>query len=283
MSYVLLNNQITERKNVKIDIEDRGYNFGDGIYEVMPIYNKQVFTMEEHLQRFEECAAKLEIKMPFDKATIANLLNELKTKNEITEGIVYIQMTRGVSPRAHLYERNVEGLITAFSRQMVFPKEQQQKGIRVYVTEDIRWLRCDIKTINLLGNTMVKREATDNDCKEAVMHRNGTVTEGSSSNLFIVKNGTIHTHPATNLILNGITRQTVIKLAEQNGYNIVEEAFSLEQLKNADEAFITSTTQEITPIIQAIGEINGTYSIGKLTKMLQNEFTQYVKKCINNK
>ncbi len=283
MSYVLLNNQITERKNVKIDMEDRGYNFGDGIYEVMPIYNKQVFSMEEHLQRFEESAAKLEIKMPFDKATIANLLNELKTKNEITEGIVYIQMTRGVSPRAHLYERNVEGLITAFSRQMAFPKEQQQKGIRVYITEDIRWLRCDIKTINLLGNTMVKREATDNDCKEAVMHRNGTVTEGSSSNLFIVKNGTIHTHPATNLILNGITRQTVIKLAVQNGYNIVEEAFSLEQLKNADEAFITSTTQEITPIIQAIGEINGTYSIGKLTKMLQNEFTQYVKKCINNK
>nr|WP_261178898.1 aminotransferase class IV [Anaerobacillus sp. CMMVII] len=100
-------------------------------------------------------------------------------------------MTRGVSPRAHLYERNVEGLITAFCREMPFPVETKKTGINVFVTEDIRWLRCDIKTINLLGNTMVKRKATDNQCHEAIMHRNGTMTEGSSSNLFIVKDKTI--------------------------------------------------------------------------------------------
>ncbi|RXI99493.1 D-amino-acid transaminase [Anaerobacillus alkaliphilus] len=277
MTYVLLNHDITTRENVKIDMEDRGYNFGDGIYEVIPVYNTKTMAMEEHLNRFEESALKLEIQLPYDKETLKQLLEELKTKNNITNGIIYVQMTRGVSPRAHLYERNAVGLITGFSREMPFPVEQKQTGIRAYVTEDIRWLRCDIKTINLLGNTMVKRKATDHTCQEGIMHRNGTMTEGSSSNLFIVKDKLIYTHPVTNLILNGITRQIVLKLAKENGYKVVEEAFTLQQLSNADEAFITSTTQEVTPVTKVVGDIETDIPVGSITKALQQLFAEHVK------
>jgi D-alanine transaminase len=278
MSYVLFNDQITKREHVNIDMEDRGYNFGDGIYEVIPIYEGNTFAMEEHIQRFLESASKLEIKLPYDKTVLEQQLNELKIKNKVINGIIYIQMTRGVSSRAHLYERNVEGLITGFCREMTFQAEQKLAGVSVFLTEDIRWLRCDIKSINLLGNIMAKRQAADNDCQEAIMHRNGILTEGSSSNLFIVKGKQLQTHPPTNLILNGITRQIVVKLAKEKGFTINEEAFSLKQLVEADEAFITSTTQEITPITKIIGDTSATFSVGTITKELQNAFMAYIDK-----
>lgn len=282
MAYVLFNDQVIPREIVKIDMEDRGYNFGDGIYEVVPIYNGEIITMNEHLERFEESAQKLEMSLPYNNETFERLLIQLKEKNNIKDGILYFQMTRGVSPRAHLYERNVEGLITGFAREMAFPVEQKRSGIKVFVTEDIRWLRCDIKTINLLGNTMAKRKAADHLCQEAIMHRNGIMTEGSSSNLFIIKNSTLYTHPATNLILNGITRRIVLKLAKENGYDVVEEAFTTEALKEADEAFITSTSQEITPIVQVTGDVEATFVIGPISQLLQKSFDQYVQKARTN-
>lgn len=275
MTYVLFNNQITERENVKIDMEDRGYNFGDGVYEVIAVYNSKPFTSEEHLQRFEKSAEKLEIALPYKKELLESLLTDLIKKNNLVTGIIYVQMTRGVSPRAHLYERNVAGLITGFTREMAPPIKQKQEGVDVLVAEDIRWLRCDIKTINLLGNTMLKREAADKKCLEAIMQRNNLLTEGSSSNLFIVKDGTLFTHPATNLILNGITRQIVIKLAGEANIPVMEEAFTLKQLKEADEVFLTSTTQEITPIISTKGDLSTTFSIGTVTRTLQQLFTNY--------
>jgi D-alanine transaminase len=278
MTYVLFNDQITNREHVNIDMEDRGYNFGDGIYEVIPIYEGKTLAMEEHLQRFLESASKLEINLPYGKDVLEQRLNELKNKNKVINGIIYIQMTRGVFSRAHLYERNVEGLITGFCRNMAFPAEQKFAGVSVFLTEDLRWLRCDIKSINLLGNIMAKRQATDNDCHEAIMHRNGFLTEGSSSNLFIVKGKQLQTHPATNLILNGITRQIVIKLAEEKGFTVNEEAFSMKQLVEADEAFITSTTQEITPITKIIGDTNATFPVGTITKELQQSFRAYIDK-----
>ncbi|WNF37805.1 D-amino-acid transaminase [Bacillaceae bacterium IKA-2] len=275
MTYVLFNNQITMRENVKIDIEDRGYNFGDGIYEVIPVYNSKPFASEEHLQRFESSAEKLEIKLPYKKELLQSLLTDLIYKNNLVTGILYIQMTRGVFTRAHLYERNVPGLITGLTQKIDFPFEQKQTGIAVFVTEDIRWLRCDIKTINLLGNTMLKRQAADNQCHEAIMYRTTLLTEGSSSNLFIVKDGTLITHPATNLILNGITRQIILKLARQANIPIKEQAFTLEQLKEADEVFLTSTTQEVTPIVSTKGDLKTTFSIGTVTRTLQKLFIDY--------
>lgn len=165
---------------------------------------------------------------PVDK--IKSLACSLIEQNNLDNGYVYIQMTRGVAERNHLYERDLTSFLTGFTKEMTFPRDKHN-GISLYATEDIRWLRCDIKTLNLLGNIMAKRKAADHNCEEALQHRGDVVTEGSSSNIFMVKNKNIYTHPANNFILNGITRQVVISLAGDLKYNVIEEAFSLDDIE----------------------------------------------------
>ncbi|WP_416731635.1 D-amino-acid transaminase [Fictibacillus sp. JL2B1089] len=277
-SYVLYHDQIIKDGSIPVDPEDRGYLFGDGIYEVVFVYDKKPFAFKEHFARFEQSAKKIELAMPYDVATFKKLTDELISKNNIENGMIYIQMTRGVAPRNHLYERNMESVVTGFAKSVSLENiaESQGSGISTYLTEDIRWLRCDIKSLNLLGNVMAKRKAADFDCQEAIQHRDGTVTEGSSSNVFIVKDGTLKTHPSTNLILNGITRQIVIKLAKQNGISVLEEAFSVDDLLNADEVFITSTTMEVTPVIKLVGSESQIYDIGPVTLKLQDDFKKQI-------
>lgn len=279
-SYVLYHDQIIKDGSIPVDPEDRGYLFGDGIYEVVFVYDKKPFAFKEHFARFEQSAKKLELAMPYDVSTFKKLTDELISKNNIENGMVYIQMTRGVAPRNHLYERNMQSVVTGFAKSVSLENiaKSQASGISTYLTEDIRWLRCDIKSLNLLGNVMAKRKAADFDCQEAIQHRDGTVTEGSSSNVFIVKNETLKTHPSTNLILNGITRQIVITLALENGISVLEEAFSVDDLLNADEVFITSTTMEVTPVTKLVGSENQTYDIGPVTLKLQDHFKRQIKK-----
>lgn len=277
-SYVLYHDQIIKSGSIPVDPEDRGYLFGDGIYEVVFVYNSKPFGFAEHFERFEQSAQKLELSMPYDISTFKQLTDELISKNKIVNGMIYIQMTRGVAPRNHLYERNMQSVVTGFAKSVSLDSiaASQSSGIQTYLTEDIRWLRCDIKSLNLLGNVMAKRKAADYDCQEAIQHRDGTVTEGSSSNVFIVKDGTLKTHPATNLILNGITRQLVIKIAKNTGVPVVEEAFSVEELLNADEVFITSTTMEVTPVNKLLGTRDRSYQIGPVTTKLQKDFKQVI-------
>ncbi|MGD6962641.1 D-amino-acid transaminase [Fictibacillus phosphorivorans] len=279
-SYVLYHDQIIKDGSIPVDPEDRGYLFGDGIYEVVFVYDKKPFAFKEHFARFEQSAKKLELAMPYDVSTFKKLTDELISKNNIENGMVYIQMTRGVAPRNHLYERNMQSVVTGFAKSVSLENiaKSQASGISTYLTEDIRWLRCDIKSLNLLGNVMAKRKAADFDCQEAIQHKDGTVTEGSSSNVFIVINGTLKTHPSTNLILNGITRQIVITLALENGISVLEEAFSVVDLLNADEVFITSTTMEVTPVTKLVGSENQTYDIGPVTLKLQDHFKRQIKK-----
>lgn len=273
-SYVLYHDQIIKSGSIPVDPEDRGYLFGDGIYEVVFVYDRKPFAFNEHFERFEQSANKLELAMPYDVSTFKHLTEELITKNNIVNGMVYIQMTRGVAPRNHLYERNMQSVVTGFAKSVSLDsiEKSQSHGIQTYLTEDIRWLRCDIKSLNLLGNVMAKRKAADSDCQEAIQHRDGTVTEGSSSNVFIVKNGTLKTHPATNLILNGITRRVVLKIAENLQVPVVEKSFTVDELIEADEVFITSTTMEVTPVVQLKGNKEQTYKIGPVTAELQKQF-----------
>lgn len=279
-SYVLYHDQILKSGSIPVDPEDRGYLFGDGIYEVVFVYDCKPFAFNEHFDRFEQSASKLELAMPYDIATFKHLTEELITKNNIVNGMVYIQMTRGVAPRNHLYERNMQSVVTGFAKSVSLDaiEKSQSKGIQTYLTEDIRWLRCDIKSLNLLGNVMAKRKAADFDCQEAIQHRDGEVTEGSSSNVFIVKNGTLKTHPATNLILNGITRQVVLKIAEQLQVPVLEESFTVEELLDADEVFITSTTMEVTPVVKLKGKQEQSFKIGPVTSELQKHFKTQIEK-----
>lgn len=283
MGKVIYNGEIVERENVSIDIEDRGYQFGDGIYEVIRVYNGELFTKNEHIQRLYESAEKIEINIPFEKNVFSAKLEELVHVNQLQTGIIYLQITRGVSPRQHGFPTPaVEPTIVAYTKTMERPEELMKSGAKGLLVEDIRWLRCDIKSLNLLGNIMAKQKAAGAGCFEAIQHRGETVTEGSSSNVFIVKDGILKTHPAVNLILNGITRQVILRICKNNQIPVKEEAFTLNDFATADEIFISSTTSEIMPIIQLDENVIGDGKPGEITKQLQQYFIGEIQKECKN-
>lgn len=277
MEYVILNGDLIARSEAKVDIEDRGYQFGDGVYEVIRIYNGNMFTADEHLERLLESGKKIELNIPYSKDQLKQMLIEMIEKNNLELGIVYMQFSRGTSPRNHAYPgADVAPVLTAYTRETNRPVESMRKGVKAILIEDIRWLRCDIKSLNLLGNIMAKQKAAQSGCFEAIQHRGNTVTEGSSSNIAIVKDGTLYTHPATNLILNGITRRKINEICGVNGIPLKEMAFTKEELLAADEVFMSSTSAEITPIIEIEGKMIGNGSPGHITTKLQDLFEEAI-------
>lgn len=269
MGTILLNNQFVDRSQGTIDIEDRGYQFGDGVYEVIRIYGGKMFTGDEHLTRLFESAEKIHLVLPFSKEELLENLLQLIEKNSLDTGIIYLQVTRGASVRQHQFPAASEAVLTAYTKEVARPEEQMNQGVTAIVADDVRWLRCDIKSLNLLGNILAKQEAFSQGSFEAILHRGGTVTEGSSSNVFMIKNDQLFTHPATNLILNGITRREILRLCTDIGLDYKEESFTLDQLNDADEVFIASTTAEVMPVIQAGETIFGNRKPGDWTKKLQ--------------
>lgn len=275
---VVVNDQIMLRSEATIDMEDRGYQFGDGVYEVIRVYDGQLFTCEEHLDRFYSSAEKIQINIPYQKEQIKNWIDILLDENKIVNGSVYMQITRGANQRNHLFPADdVNPVLTAYTRDVERPLALMQTGVKAIIQDDIRWLRCDIKSLNLLPNLLAKQAAKDNGGYEAILHRDGIVTEGSSSNIFIVKNGILKTHPATNLILNGITRQQLFLICVNEGIQYEEISFTLEELLQADEVFLTSTTSEVMPIIQIDDKKIGNGKPGKWTVKLQELFANIFK------
>ncbi len=273
---ILFNDTLMRRSDCQVDIEDRGYQFGDGIYEVIRIYNGIPFTMAEHLKRLERSLNEISIKLPYPLSHIEKNIELLLKEDEIQDGIVYIQITRGSSARVHHFPSDVKPVVVAYTKTLARPKSQLEQGIKVITTEDIRWLRCDIKSLNLLGNVLAKQKAVEAGAIEAILHRGETVTEGSSTNVMIVKDGAIYTHPVTNLILNGITREVVLQSAKELGIELKQETFTVGELLTADEVFMTSTTSEVTPIIQVNEAMIGEGVPGPITKKLQQSFVNKI-------
>ncbi|MBS4175969.1 D-amino-acid transaminase [Lederbergia citrea] len=277
MEKVIVNDQIMNRSDASVDIEDRGYQFGDGVYEVIRVYGGQLFTGDEHLNRLYSSAEKINIAVPFQKGKLQSMLNKLIKENDIIDGSVYMQVTRGASPRNHVFPgEDVKPVLTAYTKVVARPEASLESGVEAIVADDIRWLRCDIKSLNLLPNLLAKQAAKEQGCYEAILHRSGTVTEGSASNAYIVSNGKVKTHPATNLILNGITRQVVMELCNYNNIPFSEEAFQLDELLEAEEIFVTSTTSEVMPIIRIDGKVVGDGKPGPLTRKLQSLFYEKI-------
>lgn len=279
MSYVLFNTQVVKREQVTIDIEDRGYQFGDGVYEVVRIYGGRSYLMKEHMIRLERSASEISLTLPTHIEELEGKLEELIQLNEVQDGIIYLQISRGVAPRAHGFPPpETRSSLIAYTKDFPRPLQQMKEGGKAILVEDIRWLRCDIKSLNLLGNVLAKQKAQDLQCLEAIQHRNGTITEGSATNVCIINEGIISTHPATNLILDGITKNKVLELCTELKIPFKEEAFSIEQLMKADEVFITSTTNEITPIILIDGKEIGPGIPGPITVKLQQAFEDDINK-----
>lgn len=273
MGKVFLNGQFIERTLAKVDIEDRGNVFGDGIYEVIRVYKGQPFTLEEHLQRIMQSGEKIRLNMPYDTEQMSTIIKQLISENSLDLGIVYVQITRGATSRQHAFPGDdVPATFFAYTKPLKRPSEQHNNGVKAKTEEDIRWLKCDIKSLNLLGNILAKQNAVHNGCFEAIFVRDGFVTEGSSSNIHIVKNGIVKTHPANNLILNGITRLVMLKQCEKINIEVEESPFTEIELLAADEVFLTSTTSEIIPIVEVDGQKIGNGIVGPMTKKLQQSF-----------
>jgi D-alanine transaminase len=266
-----------DKNEVHISPDDRGYYFGDGIYEVFRVYDGRIYEKEAHLQRLMRSAKEISITLPEPIDMIDKTIEKLLEIENFSDGTVYLQITRGEAPRVHSFPQPAPTpVMLAYCTEAKRPIASMQKGIAAMTMEDIRWLRCDIKALNLLPNVLAKQTALDRGFNEVILHRNGTVTECSSSNFMMIKEETLYTHPANNLILHGITRGVVLRLARTLGIEVKEEAFSLNELMRADEAFISGTNAEITPIIEIDGTRVNSGSPGAMTRQLQQAFEQSI-------
>jgi D-alanine transaminase len=283
MNWTLINGEFVDRSNAKVDIEDRGYQFGDGIYEVIRVYNGKMFTGKEHLERFFRSAESISITLEYTIEQLTGLLQKLIAKNNVTLGTIYMQATRGVAPRTHAFpNENVSPTLVAYTKELERPVQKLDKGVKVLLVEDIRWLRCDIKSLNLLGNVLAKEKASENGCYEAVQSRGQNVTEGSSSNVFMVKNEVIYTHASDQLILKGITKDVILSLCAENGIKVEERTFTREELAEADEVFLSSTTSEVMPVIAIDGKKVNNGEPGTVTRKLQTLFeAEMIRQCGN--
>jgi len=256
---------------------DRGYHFGDGVYEVIRVWDGELFAFDEHFNRFLKSTTKIKIKIPYTKDYLKELIFKLIKENNVQLGSLFFQLTRGVAPRSHEFPPEfTKPVFTAFTTEKGIPEKEQNNGVAVVFTDDIRWLLCEIKSINLLPNVLAKQKAKSKRCFEAVFHRDGIITEGTLSNVFIVQDGKVITHPVSNLILNGITRQLVIKLAKKNNIPIIQQEFSNNQMVSADEVFLTSTIWEIIPVVRVEEKMISKGIPGTITRQLQLLFREKI-------
>ncbi|WP_429947573.1 D-amino-acid transaminase [Enterococcus sp. DIV1297f] len=269
---VLWNDQIVDREAVKIDIEDRGYQYGDGIYEVIRIYNGRCFMLGEHMTRLESSAQKIKLTLPYTIPQLTENLKLLVKTEGITEGEIYLQITRGIaSPRNHEFPSagEVKGVVTANVIPFERPLEMQHAGLSATVLPDERWLHCDIKSLSLLGNLLALDQAIEAGFDDALLQRDGCFTEASASNLWFVIDGIVYTHPDGRLVLPGITKMKVLQLCQQLEIPYREEPVPVEVLNNAQECFLTNSVWEIVPIVKVDGKSVGNGTLGSITKCLQ--------------
>jgi D-alanine transaminase len=284
--WALYQDTLVPRQDATTDIEDRGYQFGDGVYEVIRVYKGKLFLAEAHAKRMERSLKELRIPFTNCIERVLKGAQMLVEAEGIEDGIVYMQISRGIAPRVHQFPSpEAIPIFTGTASPLPRPLSLMEKGIEVLLCPDIRWLRNDIKSLNLLGAVLSKQQAKERGCYEAILEREGILTEGSSSNLFIVSQGELLTHPANNLILNGITRLEILKLAAEAKLSCKERSFTVDELLAADEAFICGTTTEIMPIRTVITldaenrsshHTIGEGTPGPITKTLQKAFDQLV-------
>lgn len=273
---VLINKELMDREETSVDIEDRGYQFGDGVYEVVRVYEGEVYELDRHVERLFRSAKEIDITLEYTIDELKETLKKLIEENNVIDGGVYFQVTRGVAPRKHNYDRLVKSHLVAYPLYFTRPEEKQREGVTAITVEDLRWLRCDIKSLNLLYNVMMKQKASDNEAFEGIFIRDGIVTEGTSTNVFIVKDGIYKTHPVNNMILNGITRRRILELFKENDLAYEEVEFTKAELFEADEVFITSTTSEVMPITQIDDENIGDGQVGEKTKEIYDLLIEYI-------
>lgn len=256
-----LNGTFAELKDLHVSVLDRGFLYGDGCYEVIPAYSKKPFLLEPHLDRLVKNLAKIRIPLTHSLEEIAGIISELLALSASEFNYIYLQYTRGTYPtREHIFPAVIQPSLFAYAMPFTPPTlETSSRGLKAITAKDIRWDRCDIKSVSLLGNILLRQQSQDLNADETILLRDGYVTEASVSNVFIVKSETILTPPLSYQLLPGITRGLVIELAKEQGILCQETPITEAQLKDADEIWVTSSTKEIMPISTLNGENVGTF------------------------
>jgi D-alanine transaminase len=273
---VYFNGDIVQMEKVAISPFDRGFQFADGVYEVIRYYPKKFFKIGEHLERLRYSLYEMQITPP-SLDNVESILNDLITKNNLTDelSIAYLQITRGHQfPRRHIYNENLNSTFFISVESSPAKIDGMINGVRVGVEEDIRWMRCDIKSTSLLPNTMLLKNASRKGYSENILHRNGIITEGTHTNLCFVKDSRLATPPLSNFILAGITRKTVLDLCTRLGIAVEERSISISELKYFDEIFLLGTTLEVTPIIEVEGVSVNDGKPGTICRLLQKEYSK---------
>lgn len=261
--------------DLRYPFEERGLQFGDGIYEVIRVYGGSYYLIDEHIDRFYRSAEDVKIKPPFEKAQMYDYLEQLLERNEVKgDAKLYIQMTRGSAPRDHAFPEETPANLYAYVKDLPRAKKLMSEGITTITHEDVRWDWCYIKSLNLLPNVLAKQAAKEQGCFEAILHKDGEVTECSSSNIYLVRDGKVYTHPAKKNILHGCVRMRVEEFCNTNKIEFIEESFRVEDFKDADEVFLTSSTSEVMPVLKVDQLTIGDGSPGEVTRILQKSYEQ---------
>lgn len=272
---VYLNGEFIAKAHAKVSVLDRGFLFADSIYEVIPVYHSQAFRLEEHLDRLNYCLSAIKLPSPYTTQQWHQLINNVVEKNGGGHLSIYIQVTRGADKqRNHVLDKQTQPTVLIMPMPLS-TEVAELNSIKAALIEDFRWQHCDIKTTALLGNILLRNQAQESGCDEAILQRNNHITEATASNVFMVKNGEIYTPPKNNLILAGITRDLIVELAENASIKVHQEQITVEQLLNADEVWVSSSSREISPVSHINDKIVGNGEIGSVAKTVHQLFQAF--------
>lgn len=273
---IYLNGQFMPMSEARVPVLDRGFIFGDGVYEVIPVYSRHAFRLPAHLRRLQASLDAIRLANPFTDDAWSQRIGRLIELNAPEDQSVYLHVTRGVAPRDHAMPKDVTPTVFMMSNAMTYPpRTQVENGVGAVTAVDNRWLRCDIKSIALLPNVLLRQMAVDAGCAETVMLRDGFLTEGAASNIFAVRSGTLLAPPKSHLMLPGITYDVVLELAATERTNVEIRAISEAELREADEIWLSSSTKEILAITRLDDRPVGNGAPGPMFRRMYGLYQDY--------
>jgi D-alanine transaminase len=276
---VFLNGKLLPAEQATVSVLDRGFIFGDGVYELVPVYSRVPFRLDEHLARLERSLAEVKIRNPYSRAQWRDHIYRLIDAQPHEDQGVYFQVTRGVAKRDHAFPKGAEPTVFMMSNPLVNPPQAQvENGAPAVSAADNRWLRCDIKSISLIGNCLLRQLSAEANAAETILFRDGRLTEASASNVFIVKRGVIQSPPKTNLILPGITYDVVVELARANGMPLEFREVSEAEVRGADEVWVTSSSKEVLAIVELDGKRIGDGRPGPVFRRMYQLYQEFKQK-----
>ncbi len=276
ISLVYLNGKFFMPEDVQISPFDRGFLFGDGVYEVIPVFNGRLFRLADHMKRLAASLRAIELPNPHNDGEWLNVFMQLITAAGPGDHSIYLQITRGVAPRDHAFPREPRPTAFAYIQPIRYPRpEEIEQGVAAITLTDTRWARCDIKAISLLPNVLARNLALETGAAEAILIRDGFVTEGAASNIFVVTGGRLYTPPKSQYLLPGVTRDVLLELARDHRVSAFEAPVSEMMLRTADEIIMTSSTKELLPVTKLNGLAVGDGRPGRVFRRLLEIYRDY--------